>query len=479
MRCHIAATSAVLATVAVLSLSVASGGDEIRDSLFRSADAAMEQAKSRRADLLSPVSYSRARDHYDRASTAFSRGRDLERIQKDLQEVEEDLARASKASGIASLTFADVLECRRAALDAKAPERVPDVWQGAESKLKDAAEALERGRASAAKRRTGDLEEAYRTVEVEALKAKYLGVARARLRQAGLMSAETYVPQTLKRARDLAGLVEIKLGERDYDPEEVERLSEWANRDARRAAHLAARVQRVVLGRETLEEAFLSWEDQIDRLSSALELTSPAGEQGDDLVSQMVEKIGNQQARIEALGQGLAFQEDQVRDLKLGMSGLEVKLNQETRSRHLLARLDALFDEAEATVLRRGSEVIIRLSGLSFRVARSAIRPEHYALLGKLQEAIEMFPESSVTIEGHTDAYGTDAENLRLSAARARAVREYLVANVEIAPEGLQAAGLGESRPIASNETPGGRAMNRRIDVVLRPISESLLGVLR
>ena len=111
--------------------------------------------------------------------------------------------------------------------------------------------------------------------------------------------------------------------------------------------------------------------------------------------------------------------------------------------------------------------------------AKIEAQAEKFIKRGKLQDAIRMFPASRVTIEGHTDAYGTDEENLRLSAARAVAVREYLAANLAISPEALQATGLGETRPIASNETPEGRSMNRRIDVVFQPVSEGLLGILR
>jgi OOP family OmpA-OmpF porin len=73
-----------------------------------------------------------------------------------------------------------------------------------------------------------------------------------------------------------------------------------------------------------------------------------------------------------------------------------------------------------------------------------------------------------VTIEGHTDSYGGDDLNQKLSEDRANAVRQYFIANMNLKAEDVEAVGYGESRPIANNETPEGRARNRRIDIVIQ-----------
>ncbi|RMF59783.1 MAG: OmpA family protein, partial [Bacteroidetes bacterium] len=65
---------------------------------------------------------------------------------------------------------------------------------------------------------------------------------------------------------------------------------------------------------------------------------------------------------------------------------------------------------------------------------------------------------------GHTDSTGPDDYNLRLSQARAEAVRAYLIERFGIAPERLVARGYGESQPIADNVTATGRTLNRRVE---------------
>jgi len=86
-----------------------------------------------------------------------------------------------------------------------------------------------------------------------------------------------------------------------------------------------------------------------------------------------------------------------------------------------------------------------------------------------VQDAIRVFPQSQIRIEGHTDSHGTDSTNLSLSQERAEAVRQYLLANMNLSAGAVEAIGFGEKAPIANNETADGRAKNRRIDVVIVP----------
>ncbi len=72
-------------------------------------------------------------------------------------------------------------------------------------------------------------------------------------------------------------------------------------------------------------------------------------------------------------------------------------------------------------------------------------------------------------VEGHTDSVGNDTMNLALSERRANSVRDYLLASTILPGSQVRALGYGETRPVANNETAEGRAMNRRIDVVILP----------
>ena len=132
-----------------------------------------------------------------------------------------------------------------------------------------------------------------------------------------------------------------------------------------------------------------------------------------------------------------------------------------------------MFSSSEARVFREADTIILRLVGLSFDSGASQLKPESFDLLAKVEKAIDVFPRSELTIEGHTDAYGGDDSNQALSQQRAESVQQYMINAMRIPSYRLIAQGYGETRPVSSNETESGRAQNRRIDIVIKPNLET------
>jgi len=80
---------------------------------------------------------------------------------------------------------------------------------------------------------------------------------------------------------------------------------------------------------------------------------------------------------------------------------------------------------------------------------------------------LNMFPNSRLMVEGHTDDLGERTTNMRLSEKRALAVMQYLREAMSIPAERIQAIGYGPDKPIGTNTTKEGRAKNRRIDIII------------
>jgi outer membrane protein OmpA-like peptidoglycan-associated protein len=93
-------------------------------------------------------------------------------------------------------------------------------------------------------------------------------------------------------------------------------------------------------------------------------------------------------------------------------------------------------------------------------------------LLTEVAAALEAHPElTRIEIQGHTDDDGDDPHNLDLSQRRASSIRAWLVAH-GVSADRLEARGYGETVPLADNRAPGGRAMNRRVEFVVRQRTE-------
>jgi OOP family OmpA-OmpF porin len=104
------------------------------------------------------------------------------------------------------------------------------------------------------------------------------------------------------------------------------------------------------------------------------------------------------------------------------------------------------------------------LRGVNFDFDKSNIRADAAPILDEAAATLKDEKDAVVSVEGHTDAVGSDAYNQRLSERRARAVAAYLAGH-GIARSRLSTTGFGESKPVATNETADGRAENRRVEL--------------
>lgn len=91
--------------------------------------------------------------------------------------------------------------------------------------------------------------------------------------------------------------------------------------------------------------------------------------------------------------------------------------------------------------------------------------PESRSALEEVAGLLKAQSTWKVTVEGHTDNIGAADYNLKLSRARADAVREAFVKSYGISPDSLTAAGYGATRPVETNDTVEGRARNRRVEL--------------
>lgn len=108
----------------------------------------------------------------------------------------------------------------------------------------------------------------------------------------------------------------------------------------------------------------------------------------------------------------------------------------------------------------------IVLRGVNFDFDKATIRPDAARILDEAVATLKAEPDIEVLIVGHTDSIGSEAYNLRLSQRRAQAVRDYLVKH-GISAARLKVKGMGESQPVASNDTAEGRAQNRRVELLV------------
>ena len=166
--------------------------------------------------------------------------------------------------------------------------------------------------------------------------------------------------------------------------------------------------------------------------------------------------------------------EEEIRNLDKMLGGateekerLIQSIEAQARVKEQFERVERIFNANEARVFRENSNVILRLIGITFESNESKVMTKNIPLLTKVEKAIDVYPNSEIIIEGHTDSQGDDQLNQNLSQKRADSIKQYMINAMLIPNFRIIATGYGETKPIANNETSLGRQKNRRIDIVI------------
>ena len=111
-----------------------------------------------------------------------------------------------------------------------------------------------------------------------------------------------------------------------------------------------------------------------------------------------------------------------------------------------------------------------QFQNIMFDFDSHSIKESSYIQINEIGKALrtimKSFPNSTFTVEGHTDNIGSGSYNRRLSEMRADSVKRYLVTQYGVDESRIKVAGYGEERPLASNDTEYGRSQNRRVELV-------------
>lgn len=118
-----------------------------------------------------------------------------------------------------------------------------------------------------------------------------------------------------------------------------------------------------------------------------------------------------------------------------------------------------------------GESILVNLPDVTFAVDSTTISPSFRAALDEVASSLQKYPDSLVDVMGHTDSSGSDAHNQDLSQRRAESVKGYLVMR-GVGSSRVATIGYGEQYPRADNATAEGRALNRRVEIRITPISQ-------
>lgn len=438
-----------------------------KDNIFGDVEKKINEAREQGAALLSPEFFSKAEESFRTANEYYTNNESTRDVREKLAEAQDYCNRAFEVINLAKITLKDPVKARQDAVQVEANKYAAELFKEAEDLLYDAATEVEGGDIDDARDSGSEAEKFYRQAELKSIKDNILGEARRLVNQAREQECEEISPNTFNYALNLLNETEDLLTNNRYAKEEAIEKAEECEYQALHTMFLTKNINVLKDDDRNWEKVMLEFEDVLTGFSAQLN-EAPRYENGiNDAVTMIQTRItdllnDNDQMRAEIA----KLQEDYdlvSEEATTSSAQLAEKREREAK----IVKVKSFFAPAEAKVTYDGDNLVIRLHGLNFPTGKSIIQPEFFSLLSKVQESIKIFPDKHILLEGHTDSKGNFNTNKRLSEERASAVREYIIANMNLKREQITSVGYGSERPVASNKTNEGRAQNRRIDVVI------------
>ncbi len=233
---------------------------------------------------------------------------------------------------------------------------------------------------------------------------------------------------------------------------------------------------------ETMRQSLGSAQDEISRNQQQIEKTKQALEAARKQVATTQSDVMALEAKKLALQQELSDSQAQLATLR--------EIEAETPRRNeiyaqFVNRLKTMIDGGQLTVSIEQGRIVINLpNNVLFKSGSANLNPEGTEALTQIAAAVSQFSDRRFQIEGHTDNMPIKSarfpSNWELSTSRALAVVHLLI-DLGVTSENISAAGFGEFRPRAGNDTDEGRQLNRRIEIIMLPnldiLSSELPGV--
>ena len=473
----LAASVLVLTACATQQLDVTPiSKSENPQQLINELDNDIAMARKNQVNVLAPTWFKRADNSLNSAKIDLEKGDQLSEILGYIAGGRAQLQRAEEIAKKARSTIPNAIKARELARQAGATNLGGD-YTAAENRFLDLTSEIEKDNLGYARRSQASVTDQFRRLELRSIKIQTIGEVRRLIKDARRKGLHKIAPRSYAVAQNKLTEADNFITENPYQKEKMHQLAAEALFMARRIQPVADQTEKV----ENMEpENIVLWAEGIlYQTTQKLGAPDMRDHSFDDQVENILATISAQNADHNFMIENSKKQHEEIEKLQKNIANLEgqtikeqkenERLRAEKQFNEKLSSIQHYFKPQEAEVYKKQNQVIIRLKAMQFPVGQSVILPDNYTLLSKVQSAIRTFGEPDVIIGGHTDSTGSENLNEHLSQQRADAVRQYFVANETLPYEKIIAVGYGSMRPIASNATQSGRAMNRRIDIIITP----------
>ena len=430
-----------------------------------SLNTALEQAKSKGAELLAPEGYASASKSLSKAMSA-AENNNIDAAKSAANDGLKNITKLNRDTESSRKILAEVLQARERAFTAGAKTLQAEKLAELDNELKDTSALIENGKIEKAKQIRPELVQGYAQLELKGLKQNTQNLAKSSIATAKKQDAHKNAPKTFARAEEELALAVTIL---DADRTQTSKADLHA-KNAKWLAEQSAQISETIKDFDrrdyTMEDVVLWHQDNLKTINQPLGGQLPFNQPADTVVTNLKNSVNNViEERDAAVKQLKSADEQYGKQLAVTEKERKAQLQKEREDRQKFDKIQAMFNSKEANVYRQHQNVLISAHGFAFPSGQSEIQTVNFPLMKKITEAIKIFPKARIEVDGHTDSMGDGAANKKLSLARAQKVAKFLNEVGEIDASKITSRGFGESKPVATNKTPAGRAENRRVEI--------------
>ena len=388
----------------------------------------MNMAETNQTDLLAKKEYMNAVDDYNEALEELSENEDPKEVLEELSESKAYLLDAKTAASGRSEVPKRILKARKNLIESgiRNSDKLVEALSEVDNDLIDETNNFNKSLSS---EQFSKFQKRYLNLEVKSIQNSYVGQFEDIISKAEKNNARSLATKTLKKAK-----TDVNVARNDIEQNpRTQKYFKESVLEANKSTKLLDDVMNKLLG-----------EAQGSSENVALKLVYQERKLG-----KLSETITNLEGQNSSQRSNLLSAEAQVR--------FQNAMNSVRKN----------FDEEDATVYQQGDKLILRLRSLNFATGSATIPSKSMPLLGKIGNIIDKLNPQMVEVQGHTDSRGGTKINETLSEKRAKSVKSYFESKEGRMSYKLAAKGFGESKPIENNETEEGRALNRRVDIVI------------
>lgn len=447
-------------------------------------DADINAAVLKNIDVLAKDEFEKTVKLFDEAKSDLDNKKNQDEILEDVRTGRGYLEQAYAVAGNRETKAATLFQARQAALTAGAGmhPQLRSELKDVDGDVSSRADKLETLSAEA----TIKLQNRYIELEKNAVVLTQLATPQAIVNGARKDGATRRAPMTLKKAEVSLKNAEGVISTNMRNPTGFESAVTQAKADA---VMLSEVMTTIMQNGKSLPEGtavnLVMQNRQIKKLKTTLIASERAAAESAAAEALLLEKnkqlstdLTTKDGDLAATKKDLSAVNDNLNTTKKDLSAANTDLSSATKElssaqasvevQRAIETARQQFSADEAEAYQQGNSLLIRLKKVNFASGQAQLPGASLPVLAKVSEVAKQLKASGIKVEGHTDSTGTAEKNKTISEERAQAVATYFKSN-GFQNIDVQASGYGFQKPIATNKSKEGRALNRRVDIIITP----------